>query len=305
MFKTYDELVEEAKRYAPMRMAVAAAQEDSAIEAVKQAESAGLVEATLIGDRDAILRLSEEAGYTPRGEQIVHVPDGDAAAAEAVRRASSGEADLVMKGILQTSTLMKAVLNKEWGLRTRSLVSHIFLIRLPGYHKFLSLTDGGINISPTLEEKKAILENAIDFYHLIGLEEPKIALLAPVETVNEKIQSTIDAALLTRMAERGQIKGALLDGPLALDNAISKESVREKGIATEVGGDADVLFVANIDMGNGLFKGLVYFGKGVPAGVVLGTSKPVIITSRADSAECKFYSIALNVLYGGRKKERG
>jgi len=138
----------------------------------------------------------------------------------------------------------------------------------------------------------------------MGLEKPKIALLAPVETVSEKMTCTVDAAILSKMAERGQIQGALIDGPLAFDNAISKESIREKGIVTEVGGDADILFVSNIEMGNGLFKGLVYFGQGVPAAVMLGTKKPVIVTSRADSARCKFLSIALNILYAGRLMEK-
>ena len=178
------------------------------------------------------------------------------------------------------------------------------MIKLPGYHKFLALTDGGINISPTLDEQKAILENAISFYHLMGLEKPKIAVLAPVETISEKIPSTMNAALLAKMSERGQIKGALIDGPLAFDNAISNDSIREKKIDTPVGGDADLIFVSDIDMGNGLFKGLIYFGQGVPAAVVLGTKRPVVLTSRADSAQCKFLSIALNVLYAGKLKEK-
>lgn len=303
MFNNYDEMVQQARKYAPVRVAVAGGEEDTVLQAVKEVEQAGLAEAILYGKRDVILKMAEEVGYKPSKSNIINVEDGAGAAIEAVKAVSRGEADIVMKGILQTSTLMKAVLDREVGLRTERLISHLFMIRLPDYHKFLSLTDGGINIAPTLEEKVKILENCIEFYHLIGLDQPKIALLAPVETVNAKIPCTVDAAILSKMAGRGQIKGALLDGPLAFDNAISRESLREKGISSEVGGDADVLFVSDIDMGNGLFKGLVYFGKGVPAAVVLGTKRPVIITSRADSAECKFLSIVLNILYGGRLKE--
>jgi phosphate butyryltransferase len=304
MFKDYDEMLGQAKKFAPLKVVVAAAEEDTVLAAVKEAEEAGLCKAILVGDKDAIMRLSVTVGYRPDESSIVHVPDKDRAACEAVRKASSGEADLVLKGMVQTSSLMKAILDKSSGLRTERLISHLFMIKLPGYPKFLSLTDGGINIAPTLDEKKAIIENAIDFYHLMGLDLPKIALLAPVETVSEKIPCTIDAAILSKMCERGQITGALLDGPLAFDNAISRESIKEKGIESPVGGDADVLFVSSIDMGNGLFKGLVYFGQGIPAAVMLGTKKPVIVTSRADSAQCKFLSIALNILYAGRQRER-
>lgn len=304
MFKDYDEMIAMARHYSPLKLVVAGSEEDTVLEAVKRAEAAGLVKALLIGDREKTLKLAESVGYSPDQSAMVHIGDKAEAALEAVRRVSSGEGDILMKGILQTSDLMKAVLHKEVGLRTDRLISHVFMIKLPGYHKFLSLTDGGINIAPTLEEKVAILQNCIDFYHLIGLEMPRIALLAPVETVNQKIPCTVDAAILSKMAERGQIPGGILDGPLAFDNAISRESMREKGIESPVGGDADVLFVSGIDMGNGLFKGLVYFGGGVPAAVVLGTRKPVIVTSRADSAECKFLSIALNVLVAGKMKGR-
>jgi len=305
MFRDYDEMLILAKKYAPLKVAVAAAEEDTVLAALKEAEGAGLCRSLLVGDREGILKLSKAVGYTPDEAAITHVTDKEKAAAAAVKMAASGEADLVLKGLVQTSSLMKAVLDKSGGLRTEKLISHLFMIRLPGYHKFLSLTDGGINIAPTLDEKKAIIQNAIDFYHLMGLEKPRIALLAPVETVSEKISCTIDAAILSKMAERGQIQGAIIDGPLAFDNAISKESLREKGIVSEVEGDADVLFVSNIDMGNGLFKGLVYFGQGVPAAVMLGTKKPVIVTSRADSAQCKFLSMALNIFYAGRLNEKG
>ena len=303
MFNTYEEMLVMAKKYAPMKIAVAGAHEDTVIQALKDATTAGLVNPILFGKKDEILKFASEIDYKIDDNSIIDIADPDCCASEAVKYVSSGKADILMKGILQTGTLMKAVFNKEYGLRTDKIISHLFLIKVPGYHKFLSLTDGGINIAPELSEQISIIKNAISFYHLMDLKEPKIAVLGPVETVSEKIPSTLNGAILSKMADRGQIKGALIDGPLAFDNAISMESVREKKIVSDVAGDADVIFVSDIDMGNGLFKGLVYFAKGVPAAVMLGTKAPVVLTSRADSAECKFYSIALNVLYAGKMKE--
>lgn len=303
MFNTYEEMLAMAKKYAPMKIAVAGAHEDTVIKALKDAVSAGLVTPLLYGKKDEILKFADEIDYKIDETLITDIEDPDLCASEAVKAVSSGKADILMKGILQTGTLMKAVFNKEYGLRTDKIISHLFLIKVPAYHKFLSLTDGGINIAPELPDQVSIIKNAISFYHLMGLEEPKIAVLAPVETVSEKISSTLNGAILSKMADRGQISGALIDGPLAFDNAISMESVREKKIISSVAGDADVIFVSDIDMGNGLFKGLVYFAKGIPAAVMLGTKAPVVLTSRADSAECKFYSIALNVLYAGKMKE--
>ncbi len=304
MFQTYDEMLEMAKKYAPMKIAVAGAHEDTVIAALKEAEASGLVEPVLFGNKKEILSFAKAVNYILDESAIIDIAEPDLCASEAVKYVSAGKADILMKGILQTGTLMKAVFNKEYGLRTANVVSHLFMIKLPGYHKFLSLTDGGINIAPELPEQVAILENAIAFYHLIGLEKPKIAVLGPVETVSEKIPSTLNAAILAKMSDRCQIKGALIDGPLAFDNAISMESVREKKIVSPVAGDADVIFVSDIDMGNGLFKGLVYFGGGVPAGVVLGTKRPIVLTSRADSSTCKFLSIALNVLYAGKLRDK-
>jgi len=287
-----------------MKIAVAGAHEDTVIQAIKDAHESGFIEPVFFGKKSDILEFAKQIDYKIDVNSINDMEDPDTCALEAVKCVSSGNADILMKGILQTGTLMKAVFNKECGLRTDKIVSHLFLIRLPGYHKFLSLTDGGINIAPELPDQISIINNAVSFYRLMGLEQPKIAVLAPVETVSEKIPSTLNGALLSKMADRGQIKGALIDGPLAFDNAISMESVREKKIVSKVAGDADVIFVSDIDMGNGLFKGLVYFAEGLPAAVMLGTKAPIVLTSRADSARCKFLSIALNVLYAGKLKER-
>ncbi len=304
MFKDYDEMLSMAMKYAPARIAVAGAHDLTVMEALARAERAGLAKPLFVGDEGKIMELADSLSYEVRPGDVRAASTHDACASEAVRMVSSGEADIVMKGCIRTDELMRAVLNKERGLRSGKIISHVFFIKLPG-HKLVGLTDGGINIAPDLPEQVLIMKNVVDFCHLMGLALPKIAVLAPVETVNEKIPSTLYGAALSKMAERGQIPGALVDGPLAFDNAVSMESVREKGIVSDVAGDADIIFVSDIDMGNGLFKGLVHFGKGVPAAVMLGTKAPVIITSRADSAECKFLSIALNILYAGRMRESG
>lgn len=304
MFKNYDEMLAEAKSYSPMTVAVAGAEEESVLKALKRAEEEGLVKPLFFGGKEVILKLADNLSYKIEPSFVIDAGSPEICASLAVQAVSSGKADIVMKGGIRTDILMKAVLNKEYGLRNRQVVSHVFFIKLPDYEKFLALTDGGINIAPDLPTQVEIIKNAVDFYNLVGLDLPKIAVLAPVETVNEKIPSTLYGAALSKMADRGQIKGCLIDGPLAFDNAISAYSAKEKNIHSKVAGSADLIFVSDIDMGNGLFKGLVYFGKGVPAAVVLGTKNPVIITSRADSSECKFFSIALNVLYAGRLRDR-
>lgn len=304
LFRDYDEIVQEAKKFAPVTVAVAGADDSAVMEALKRAELEGLAKPILIGVKSEILRIAEELDYKICHDSVIDASSPDECAYEAVRAAAEERAGIVMKGRIQTSVLMKAVFNKEKGLRTGRIISHVFFIKLPGY-KFVGLTDGGINIAPELPEQAAIIQNAADFCHLMGLAMPKVAVLAPVETVSEKMPSTLYGAVLSKMADRGQIKGALVDGPLAFDNALLPESVKEKGIVSDVAGDADILFVSDIDMGNGLFKGLVHFGKGIPAAVILGAKTPIIVTSRADSSECKFYSIALNVLYAGKLKKAG
>lgn len=303
MFKDYDELMREAKKYGSMCVSVAGGQEDAVVSALKTASEHGLITAKIFGIKDKILELSETCGYKVNPDEIVDIADPDLCAAAAVKEVSEGRADLLMKGSLRTDTVMRAVFNKEYGLRKGGVISHLFMIKLPGYDKFLSLTDGGINIAPELPDQLSIIKNAANFYHLMGMEAPKVAVLAPTETVSDKIPSTMNAALLAKMWERGQIPGVILDGPLGFDNAISMRSVKEKGIVSPVAGDADILFVSDIDMGNSMFKALIYFGQGVPAAVVLGASAPIIITSRADSAECKLYSIALNILYAAKLRK--
>lgn len=295
MIENFDSLVNEAKKAGPLRIALAAAEDESALEAVKAAQDAGLVIPALVGNKDEIIPKAKKIGLKFQESDIIDAKDKTSAAFSAVRLVSGGKADLLMKGIIHTDTLLKAVLDKETGLRTGNLLSHSFLMKVPAYHKLLFLTDCAMCIAPALEEKKYILQNCIDFARSLGLVQPKAAILAAVEEVNEKMPATTDAACLSKMADRGQIKGALVDGPLAFDNAISKRAAEEKGIKSPVAGDADILMVPNIEVGNVLFKALAYMAGALNAGIILGAKSPIVLTSRADTAESKFYSIALGV----------
>jgi len=224
------------------------------------------------------------------------VPHSHAAAAKAVALVRQGEAELLMKGSLHSDELLSAVIAKETGLRTGRRISHVFIMDVPTYHKVLLITDAAINIAPTLEEKVDICQNAIDLAISLGLRRPKVAILAAVETVNSKMPATLDAAALCKMAERGQITGALLDGPLAFDNAISKEAARIKGIPSEVAGDADILLVPDLQSGNMLAKQLSFLANADSAGIVLGARVPIILTSRADSVRARIASCGVAML---------
>jgi phosphotransacetylase len=236
--------------------------------------------------------------------QIVDVPHSHASAAKAVELLREGQAELLMKGSLHTDELMAAVVSRDGGLRTARRISHVFVMDVPTYHKVLIVTDGAINIAPTLEDKADICQNAIDLAIALGLEEPKIAILAAVETVTSKMPATIDAAALCKMAERGQIIGALLDGPLAFDNAISKQAAVTKGIHSDVAGDPDVLLAPDLEAGNILAKQLSFLANADSAGLVLGARIPIILTSRADSVRSRIAScgVAMLAAHARRKK---
>ena len=280
-----------------VRIAVAAAQDDAVLTAVEDARKRGLAEAVLIGDRDAIARTADAERIDLTPYEIVHEADPGKAAASAVAHVRNGEAALVMKGLLDTSVILKAALNKESGLHAGRLVSHVGVIESPHYHKLFLITDSAINIAPTLADKIDIIRNAVDVARALGAETPKVALLAAVEKVNpEKMPCTADAAILTQMNRRGQIPGCVIDGPLALDNAVSAEAARIKKIESPVAGDADILVSPDIEAGNILYKALMDLGGAKGAGLVVGAKSPIILTSRADSAETKVASIALGIL---------
>ncbi|MGI6252867.1 MAG: bifunctional enoyl-CoA hydratase/phosphate acetyltransferase [Aminivibrio sp.] len=291
-----DFLVEESQKGRPVTMALACPYGDDALEAVAHAAREEIVRVVLIGDEPRIRTLAEKAGCDLSKVFIVDEKDEEKAMALSVKMVSSGQADLLMKGLVKTSTLLKAVLNKEWGLRTGSLLSHLFLFEVPALGRVIGVSDGGMNTFPDLKAKAKIIENAAGCYHKIGVPQPRIAALAAVETVNPDMEASIDAAALAKMNDRGQIKGCIVDGPLAFDNAISPEAAKIKGISSPVAGNAHMLLVPNIEAGNLVGKTLLYMTKGKGAGLVLGAAAPIVLTSRFDSMETKLLSIALGAV---------
>jgi phosphate butyryltransferase len=296
MIKKLDELIGLAKEREKKTIAIAAAQDKVVLEAVVQAVKDNIVDVILVGDKKKILSLAEELNTNLDNMKIVDECDVNKAAAKAVELVCRGEAQFLMKGILGTADLLKAVLNKEAGLKTNNLLSHVMIYDIPTYHKLLFLTDGGMVPYPELKDKIGIIDNAVKVAHGLCIEKPKVAPICAVEVINPSMQATLDAAALATMNKRGQIKGCIIDGPLGLDNAISEEAAHHKGIVSEVAGDADILLVPNIEAGNFLGKSLTYFAKAESAGVIVGAKCPVVLVSRADSAKSKLYSIALGAV---------
>jgi phosphotransacetylase len=268
------------------------------VEAAKK----GLIDPILVGPAAEIEATARAAGIDLGGLKIADVADSRAAAVRAVELVREGRAEILMKGSLHTDELMSAVVARD-GLRTGRRISHVFVMDVPTYHKVLIVTDGAINIAPSLEDKVDICQNAIDLAISLGLEKPKVAILAAVETVNSRMPATIDAAALCKMAERGQIKGGEVDGPLAFDNAISGEAATTKGIASEVAGDPDILLAPDLEAGNILAKQLTFLANADSAGLVLGARVPVILTSRADSVRSRIASCAVAVLVAHARRE--
>jgi phosphotransacetylase len=289
----YERLLERCKSLAPIPTAVAHPCEFTALSGAIDAAKLGLIAPILVGLAAEIESIAESNHIDLSGVQIVDSPDSNASAAKAVELIREGRAEVLMKGSLHTDELMSAIVSREGGLRTGRRISHAFVMDVPTYHKVLIVTDGAINIAPTLEDKVHICQNAIDLAISLGCEKPKVAILAAVETVNSKMPATLDAAALCKMAERGQIKGGILDGPLAFDNAISKEAARTKGIQSEVAGDPDILLAPDLEAGNMLAKQLSFLANADSAGMVLGARVPVILTSRADSVRSRIASCAV------------
>ncbi len=292
--KTIADIIEAAKKGGRKRIAVAAAQEHSALEAAVDAWKAGLAEPILIGDLAAIEAIGRELGLELAPFEKIEEKDFSKSAAKAVELVREGRADMLMKGLLDTSIILKAALNKESGINAGRLASHVAVMEAKHYHKLFLVTDAAINIAPDVPAKLDIIANAVQVAKAIGVETPKVALLAAVEKVNfEKMPCTADAAIITQMNRRGQLKGCVVDGPLALDNAVSAESAKIKKIVSEVAGDADILVTPDIEAGNVLYKSLLDLGGAKGAGLVMGAAKPIVLTSRADTAETKLASIAL------------
>jgi phosphate butyryltransferase len=292
----YRRLLELAGAGRPVVTAVAHPCDAAAVQGAVRAAAAGLIEPVLVGPEAKIRAAAEEAGDDISPFRLVTAPHSHAAAAQAVALVRSGEAELLMKGSLHTDELMSAVVSPETGLRTERRISHVYLMDVPSYPRALLITDAAVNITPDLEAKRDIVQNAIDLALVLGIATPKVAILSAVETVSRKICSTLDAAALCKMADRGQITGGLLDGPLAFDNAVSPEAAREKGIVSAVAGQADILIAPDLEAGNMLAKQLSFLAGADAAGVVLGARVPIILTSRADCERTRIASCAVAVL---------
>ena len=291
-----DALLERCAGKPPVPTAVAHPCDAAALGAAMEAAQRGFITPLLVGPEAKIRRAAEAAGVDLRGVQIIPEPHSHAAAAQAVALVRAGQAQLLMKGSLHTDELMHAVLEPARGLRTERRVSHVYIVEAPAYPRPLLITDAAINISPSLEDKRDIVQNAIDLAHVMGIRTPRVAVLSAVETVNAKIQSTLDAAALCKMADRGQISGAVIDGPLAFDNAISPQAAQDKGIRSAVAGRADILVTRDLVSGNVLAKQLTFLAGAEAAGVALGARVPIILTSRADAERTRVASCAVAAL---------
>jgi len=304
-YRVYPTLIERCAALAPIATAIAHPCDESSLQGAIEAAKAGLIRPILVGPEAKIRAVAGQCGIDLAPYQVVDAAHSHAAAAQAVAIVRAGEALALMKGSLHTDELMAEVVRKEVGLRTERRVSHAFIMDVPTYPKALVVTDAAINIFPDLETKADIVRNAVDMAHAFGRDLPKVAILSAVETVTPKIPSTIDAAALCKMAERGQITGALLDGPLAFDNAISKEAAAIKGIRSEVAGDADILLVPDLEAGNILAKQLTFLANADAAGIVLGARVPIILTSRADSVRARLASCAIAALLVDWRRQAG
>jgi len=293
MYTHLDDFITEALKGVPKRVAVAAAANPLVLRSIKEAQDRGLVEPILVGPSRDVEAAAAEAEVDLKDMSVVSTETTPESAARAVDLVREGEADILMKGHLHTNDFLHAVLRSGVGLRTDRLLSHVFVMQIPMYHKLLLITDAAINISPDLMQKAVILQNAIDMLRQLGVDPPKAAILSAIETINPKIPSTVDAACLHKMSERGQIKGALVDGPMAFDNAISAKAAREKGMHSAVAGDVDIVLVPDLDAGNILYKNLVYLANAEIAGIVMGAQAPIVLTSRADTAAARVHSLAL------------
>ncbi len=296
MFSNLDQLFGKDENRRKKKLALAVAQDEHALQAVKSACMENIIEPVLVGDIEEIKRIAEEIKFDISSYELIHKKDKIEAVEAAVKVVRATQADILMKGNVATAALLKGVLNKEWGLRSNSILSHFALFEIKSYHKLLGITDVAMNIAPDLETKTAILNNAVRYMNKIGIKNPKVAVISAAETVNTGMPSSVDAAIIAKMSDRKQIPDCIVDGPLALDNAISKESAEHKGIVSEVAGDADLLLVPNIEAGNVLYKSLTFFADVKTAAVILGAKAPVVLTSRSDSHKAKLNSIILAAL---------
>ncbi|MBK5471030.1 MULTISPECIES: phosphate butyryltransferase [Bacillus] len=291
-----EHLIDQAAGQPKKTVAVAVAEDHEVIEAVAKAIKLQLAQFRLYGNQEKIIGMLQEHGLqTSEHIEVIAAASSAEAAELSVKSVSNGEADVLMKGNIPTANILKAVLNKEWGLRKGSVLSHVAAFEVPNYDRLIFVTDAAMNIAPDVTQKAAIIQNTVEVAQGIGIDLPKVAPITAVEVVNPAMQATIDAAMLTQMNRRGQIKNCVVDGPLALDNAVSQIAAEHKGIVSDVAGKADILLVPTIEAGNVLYKSLVYFANAKVGAMIAGAKAPIVLTSRADSAETKVYSLALAV----------
>ncbi len=291
-FENFYQVITAVKELPSCRLCVASAAEETVLEAVRDSRKEGLVDFVLVGPEEKIWRQAMTISLNLQGIEIIDIDDPIEATSRAVEEVASGNADILMKGMVNSSDFLRAVLNPDGGMRRDRILSHFAIYEVPGYYRLIYMTDGGLNVNPNLEQKKAILQNAVEFLHAIGLAEPKVAVLSANEKVDPKIPATVDARALKEMAEEA-FPGALVDGPTPLDIALSYEAALHKGIDSPIAGKADLLMVPNIEAGNILGKAIIYFAGGRMGGLVLGASRPVILTSRNEPPMGKMASIAL------------
>ncbi len=304
MIRNFDELITEAQRisqerHRPIRVAVAAGNDAAALEALHEAKKMKMVDGLLVGEKEEIEKTLDELNISENEFEIIEAKGEAEICRRTIQTIHDNEAEIILKGKVKTATLLKAVLNAEYGLRTGNLISDAFVFEWPdrpSENKLMIITDGGFTPAPDLNQKVQLIENAVKVMHALGNKNPKVAVLSAVETVNPSLQSTVDAAILAKMNQRGQIKGCVVDGPLALDNAISPEAAKIKGIESPVAGQADILLFPNIESANTTAKGTIYFANLRLAHATMGAKAPVLIPSRSDTADAKMLTLALNVV---------
>lgn len=300
--RSFNDVIKYAKERGPKTISVACSQDKEVLIAVDMAKKEGIANAILVGDVEKTKDIARELNIDLDGYELIDEKDLAQASLKAVSLVSEGKADMVMKGLVDTSIILKAVLNKEVGLRTGSILSHVAVFDVNGYDRLFFITDAAMNLSPDLQGKKQIIENACVVAHALDIETPKVAAICAKEKVNPKMQDTVDAKDLEEMCANGEIKGCIVGGPFALDNAVSEEAAKHKGMSHPIAGKADILLAPDIEAGNILYKSLVFFSETKNAGVIVGAKAPIILTSRADSEETKLNSIALGVLMAAKVK---
>lgn len=301
MIRNFDDVLRFAKERGPKTISIACAQDAEVLMAIDEAKKMGIADAILVGDKEKIEEIANEKAIDVSKYEIIDIKDLSEASLKAVELVSSGRAHIVMKGLVDTSVILKAVLNAEVGLRTGNVLSHVAVFDVPGYDRLFFVTDAAMNIAPDLNTKKQIIENAAKVAHSLDIDEPKVAAICAKEKVNPKMPATVDAAELEKMNKNGEITGCMVGGPFALDNAVSVEAAKHKGIDHPVAGHADILMVPTIEAGNVLYKSMVFFSGSKNAGIIVGAKAPIVLTSRADSEETKLNSIALGVLMAAKE----